>query len=412
MSLTLSPVDRAALAGERGEGHALAMRILVRTAEAMGAHHLLDITGAHVDGCLYHGQAGLDFARALLEGGAEVSVPTTLNVGSLDLLHPDLVRDEGADRDKARALMDTYVGLGCRPTWTCAPYQLPVRPGMGDQIAWAESNAVVFANSVLAARTERYGDFLDICAAVTGRAPAVGLHLDEGRRAGVLFRVEELGELLDEDATYALIGYVVGRESGTSVPAISGLPPHTGEDRLKSLGATAASAGAVGMFHAIGVTPEAPDLASAAAGGRLPEVRIDRARLHQVQQQLSTTSPEPIDAVSVGTPHYSRDELDRLLRLLDGRACRVPLYVSTSRQVLETWGEDNLARLQQSEGVQVVTDTCTYITPILDPAAQVVMTDSGKWAYYAPANLGVEVVYAPAAACVESAVAGRAVTGW
>src|SRR5690606_36317562 len=155
MSLQLTAADQAMLAGEEGEGVALAMRVLVATAEAMGAERLLDIESAHVDGCLYHGPSGLDFARALVDGGARVRVPTTFNVSSLDLLHPELVRLDRRTADEAKALMDAYVALGCRPTWTCAFYQLPERPRLGSQIAWGESNAIVFANSVLGARTER-----------------------------------------------------------------------------------------------------------------------------------------------------------------------------------------------------------------------------------------------------------------
>ena len=162
------------LAGEDGPAVSLAMRLVVAIAEALGAGRLIDITGAHIDGCLYHGPVGLAFAERLVEGGGQVRVPTTLNVVGLDLLHPDLVRLDPSTRDAARRLMTAYETLGCEPTWTCAPYQLPQRPAFGEQIAWGESNAIVFANSVLGARTERYGDFTDIAAALTGRVPAVG----------------------------------------------------------------------------------------------------------------------------------------------------------------------------------------------------------------------------------------------
>ena len=128
----------------------------------------MPITSAHIDGCLFHGQAGLDFAERLLAEGARVEVPTTLNVSSLDLLHPPLYRGDPETARSARRLMEVYEAMGCQPTWTCAPYQLPDRPGFGQQIAWAESNAIVFANSVLGARTNRYGDFLDISCAVMG----------------------------------------------------------------------------------------------------------------------------------------------------------------------------------------------------------------------------------------------------
>lgn len=411
MTLHLSEVDRARLAGDQGEGVALAMRVLVRVAEAMGAESLLDVTAAHVDGCLYHGRAGLDFARALVRGGAKVVVPTTLNVGSVDLLHPDLVHLDAEMRAEALELMDSYIALGCRPTWTCAPYQSRVRPAVGEQIAWAESNAIVFANSVLGARTERYGDFLDICAAVTGRAPAVGLHLDEGRKATMIVSFDNVTGLFADEATYALAGYVLGRVVDTRVAALTGLPATTNEDHLKALGAAAASSGAVAMFHAVGLTPEAPNLATVTGGRALPTVRVDAGMLVEAHRNLVTTSAGKIDAVSLGTPHYSVTEMRRLRDLLSGKRCRVPLYVSTSREVLGVLGPSEVATLEKA-GAQVVTDTCTYITPILDSATRLVMTDSVKWAYYAPANLGVEVAYGSMEACVEAALVGETTSPW
>lgn len=409
MKLRLNQHDNAFLEGAFGSGAALAMRVLVRAATAMGASRLIDITSAHVDGCLYNGQAGLDFARKLAEGGATVSVPTTLNVGSLDLLHPELVRAGKKHREEARSLMDAYTALGCQPTWTCAPYQLPVRPGLGDQIAWAESNAVVFANSILGARTERYGDLLDICAGITGRAPAVGLHLDEGRKATMIVSVDGLRAELEDESAFPLLGYVLGRIADSSVAAITGLSHSTTEDHLKALGAAAASSGAVGLFHAVGLTPEAPDLSTVVADGHVPTIEVDVSQIRAAHQHLCTSSGGSLDAVSIGTPHYSTDQMDRLLELLNGRHCSTPLYVSTGRDVLSRWGDDKVRALEGS-GVTVVTDTCTYITPILEDGTEVVMTDSAKWAYYAPTNLGVKVVYGSMSACVESAVAGRAVS--
>ena len=408
--MELTPRDEALLAGSEGPGVALAMRVLARTAAAMGAERLLDIVSAHVDGCLFHGQAGLDFARALVNGGASVVVPTTLNVSSLDLLHPDLVRVEAGRAADAAALMDAYTDLGCQPTWTCAPYQLLSRPALGDQIAWAESNAIVFANSVLGARTERYGDFLDICAAVTGRAPAVGLHLDEGRRATLVVSVEPVEDLCGEDAFYPLLGHLLGQMAGSEVTAIVGLPPDTGEDRLKAIGAGAASTGSVGMFHAVGITPEAPDLVTATAGETVREVVVHREDLDRAVAELSTVAGGRIDAVSLGTPHYSASQLRLVAATLGDRRLSVPLYVSTARNVV---GEvPNVAEELAAAGVTVVTDTCTYVTPILDPTAKVVMTDSAKWAYYAPANIGVDVLFGSLRACVEAATTGRASMRW
>src|ERR671918_2172223 len=210
MTLRLTPDEEAMLAGREGDATRLAMRILVEMAGIAGAERFIEVSSAHIDGGLYHGQAGLDFAERLSASGARVSVPTTLNVSSLDLLHPDLYRGDPDAASAARRLMDFYLSMGCRPSWTCAPYQLPERPRFGDQIAWGESNAIVFANSVLGARTERYGDFIDICAAITGRVPLAGLHVIENRRARIAFSVEGIDDsLLREDAFYPLLGLVV-----------------------------------------------------------------------------------------------------------------------------------------------------------------------------------------------------------
>jgi predicted aconitase len=404
--VNLDPSDQARLAGEGGAGAALAMRIVVGMGEALGAGSLLDVTGAHIDGCLYHGQAGLDFARRLGEGGAMVSVPTTLNITSLDLLHPELYRGDLDEAVAARRQLEAYEAMGCRPTWTCAPYQLEARPGLGEHVAWAESNAIVFANSVLGARTGRYGDFFDICAAITGRVPAAGLHLDGNRLGGVVFSVEIRRWDASTSLFYAALGHVVGSRAGSRVPVIMGLPAETTEDQLKGLGAAAASSGSVAMFHAVGITPEAPSLEAATGGRRLAVEQITDDDLEAAVAELSTGSASSVDAVCLGTPHFSLAEFDRLRRVLAGRRAVLPLYVNTGRGTLSDlaargWGEE-LGEL----GVTIVTDTCTYLTPILPGDVRTVMTDSGKWAFYAPANLGVDVVLADLDRCVETAVRG------
>lgn len=403
------------LAGADGNATALAMRVIVAMARVSGTRDLIPIERAHIDSCLYHGPLGIDFAELLASGGGRVRVPTTLNVSALDLLHPDRILHDRQTRDLARRLMDAYVAMGCQPTWTCAPYQLPDRPRFGEHIAWAESNAIVFANSVLGARTGRYGDFVDICAALTGRVPNAGLHRDENRHARVVFRLDGLsrpGELADE--LYGLIGHVVGQETGTRVPAIVGLPVKSTEDQLKALAAAAASSGAVAMFHAVGVTPEAITL-DMALGGRQPEgsVEVTPARLRQAWNELSTSDgSRGVAAISIGTPHYSLAQLALLDKLFAGRVVHpsIEMYASTGRDTLARSAESGVAERLARAGVLVVTDTCTYVTSILRaPQGSTVMTDSAKWAWYAPGNLGVQVVYGSLEDCVETAVLGRVV---
>ena len=388
------------------------MKIVLETATVSGADRLIDIASAHVDSCLYHGRAGLDFVERLVEGEARVSVPTSLNVGFLDLLHPGLHRGDAETIANARRQMELYERLGCRPTWTCAPYQLPERPAFGQHVAWAESNAIVFANSVLGARTDRYGDFIDVCAAITGRAPYAGLHRDEERLARLVLRLEGVSaRLLDSDALYPVLGSVLGREAGSEVAAIVGLPAGVSEDRLKALGAAAASTGSVAMFHAVGTTPEAPTLDAATGGTEVPETAVTPARLRAARDELSTSGEEQLGAVSIGTPHASPTELEHVAEMLSHARIRdgVRFFVNTGRGTLAEAENTGVAAALDAAGVQVVTDTCTYLSPIIGAVPGVVMTDSAKWAWYAPGNLGAEVVFGSLEDCIVSAVAGRVV---
>lgn len=406
--------ERAMLTGDAGPSLQLAMRVLVAMAHVSGAERLIPISAAHIDSCLYHGAVGLDFAERLAAGGGKVAVPTTLNVSALDLLHPEIVRLPPVERERARRQMDAYVNLGCQPTWTCAPYQLPERPAFGEHIAWGESNAIVFANSVLGARTARYGDFIDICAALTGRVPLAGLHRDEERRAQLIVSVEGLAkEAFEHDELYAILGHVLGGVAGTDVPAVVGLPAAVTEDQLKALGAAAASSGAVALCHIVGVTPEAPTLEACLATGSVREIRIRPADLRRAWAELSTADDvADLAGVSLGTPHLSGAELGRLLPLIESSppAPGVKVYISTARHVLAQLEAEGRAAALDQPGVQLVVDTCTYITPILDVRpGTVVMTNSAKWAWYAPGNLGVQVVFGTLENCIASAAAGRVV---
>jgi len=378
----------------------------------LGADALLDIASAHIDGCLYHGPAGALFAERLAALGCRVRVPATLNVGALDLLHAGRTRLDTEAAALARRQMDAYTDLGCRPSWTCAPYQAGHRPSLGQDVAWGESNAVAFCNSVLGARTERYGDFLDICAPRTGRAPRTGWHLPENRRATILVDAGALGaDLLAEDALYPVLGAWLGRRVGGAVAALDGLPHGLGEDRLKALGAAAAATGAVGLFHVVGVTPEAPDRAAAFAGiAPKQAIRLTAGMLEAERRALSTGAAGAegrIDAVAIGSPHLSLAECHSLLARLDGRRVALPFYACTGRHVVEALGAGRAALVRA--GITLVADTCIVVTPILPPGGGVLLTNSAKFAHYAPSLTGWAVQFGSLGDCVESAVAGRLV---
>ncbi|WP_028922011.1 aconitase X [Pseudonocardia acaciae] len=408
----LTEHERAMLDGADGPAVRLAMRVVASLARARGADRLVEIVHAHIDSCLYHGPVGLDFVHRLRELGGRVRVPTTLNVGALDLLHPSAVGEDPEVPElhtDGRELMTAYADLGARPTYTCAPYQREARPGLGEHVAWAESNAIAFANSVLGARTDRYGDFLDICAALTARAPYAGLHRDEERAARLVLDCTGVPGL-DDELTAVGIGALLGRVAGADVAAVVGLPDSLAEERLKALCAVAASTGSVALVHVVGRTPEAPTL-DAALHGRRPDrvITVTGRDVARELARLSTVSAGPVDAVCVGTPHASLPELGELARLAaGGPAVRagVRAVVNTSRGTLALADEAGIVTALRASGWTVLTDTCSYIAPVLPRGTRTVATNSGKWAAYAPANLGVDVVLTTTAGCVEASRTG------
>ncbi|MEM8551372.1 MAG: aconitase X catalytic domain-containing protein, partial [Pseudomonadota bacterium] len=385
MSVAFTDEEHAALAGAFGEGRQAAMHMVAEAARILGADRLIPVASAHIDGCLYHGDSGTRFAEHLVKLGAKTAVPATLNIGSLDLLKPHSVRMEAETRKMALRLMRAYEALGCRATWTCAPYQAGHRPALGTDVAWGESNAVAFCNSVLGARTNRYGDFLDIAAAIAGRAPHCGLHVRENRRARLVFNAAGVPPaILAEDATWPVLGALIGARAGDAVVALSGAGAFATEDRMKALGAAAASFGATALFHVVGATPEAPTL-EAALQGMPPEETVDltEADIAQGYNALST-APEnaEVSAVGIGSPHLSLEECRELLSALRGRTLRLPLYANTGRHVLNALFPDERLALE-SAGVTLIVDTCIVATPIIKGDG-VLMTNSGKFANYAP----------------------------
>lgn len=407
--MQLDDDQKALLEGRRGTAVASAMRIVVECGRILGAERLIAVESSHVDGALYHGDGGVEFAEMLVQGGAKVAIPTTLNIGALDLMRPDNVRMAPGKRDMARRLMKAYQDLGCKPTWTCAPYQAGHRPAAGSQVAWGESNAVAFCNSVLGARTNRYGDFLDIACAIVGFAPEYGLHLTENRAARILFTTDRLSDALkSQDVFWPVLGALVGRRSGDLVPAVDGVAAFATEDRLKSLGAAAASFGSVALFHIVGSTPEAPDMETALQN-RKPETVIDikPEMIADALSWLTTAAGEAVTAVGVGSPHLSYRECLDIVRLLGARRMTLPFYLNTGRHVIDRLDKEGHVRGLERAGVTLVADTCIVTTPIIREPGGILMTNSGKFAHYAPGNIGMEVVYGSLADCVETAVSGR-----
>jgi predicted aconitase len=412
--MRLSALDRQRLDGKFGKAVQFAMQTVVTAARIDRAEELIDIGFAHIDACFYSGRAHLDFINYLLENGATLAVPAWTNNGLVSLEDPSL-RDPLASREmnEARQLMQAYVRLGCKPVWTCAPYQLPGRPGFGDHIVGSESNAVSFYNSVIGARTNKYGDFLDVCAAITGRVPYSKLHRDEERAARLIFDLGAIPPaLLGNDLFYHLLGHIVGRDSGDRVPALLGLPADCGEDDLKAVSAAASSSGSVPLFHAVGITPEAGSLEQACQGRRVETVITPGIEdLRSARDELGRDNDEALAGVALGTPHFSLTEFERLAALLGARRLHPGLacYLTTSRHVRDEAQQRGWIEPLREAGFRIVTDTCTYFSPAVNGLRGKIMTNSAKWAYYAPGMLPVKAVIGSLAECVESAVAGKVV---
>ena len=410
--MKLTTRDEKILNGEFGPAPKMALNILVQLGEVLGADEMMDIEQVHVDGCIYESEAHLDFAEKLASLGGRVILPTTLNATSLDLRHPDAWGYSAEWKSKAQRMANAYLSMGCTPTWTCAPYQTEHLPKFGQQIAWAESNAIVYANSVIGARTNRYGDFTDICAALTARVPKAGLHLTENRRGQILFELKNIpAALFDDDAFYPVLGHYIGKATGEKIPVLSGLPQNISSDALKAIGAGAASSGAVALFHALGITPEARTMEQAFGGSAYERVEITLRDLNNARAELSSADGAQLDAVVLGSPHFSLPESTQLAEIIAGQRVHpsVEFIVTTNRIVTEALRARNLLQPLQDAGVRFCEDTCILLSPMLRKEIRVLMTNSAKYAYYTPNLLERRVVFGSMRDCVASAVQGRVV---
>ncbi|QCL97299.1 aconitase X [Agrobacterium tumefaciens] len=404
--LDLGDDDRAMLEGRDGIAVQQAMRITVAMAAQQGASALVDVTQGHIDGCIYASPANLTFAEKMAEMGAKVRVPTTMNAISVDKAH---WRSQGMPEDfgdPAARLADAYVRMGCRPTFTCSPYLLDSAPQAGDMIAWAESNAVIFANTVLGARTAKHPDFLDLCIALTGRAPLADVYLEENRRPQRIVNVA-LPQGVD-DAFWPLIGYLAGKAAPDCIPLLRGLgPAKPSRDDLKALCAAFGTTSAAPMLHIEGVTPEAglPPLETADIVTVSPS---DMA----AGWSLLNEGPEEVQLVAIGSPHASLEECHALAAEFAGRRrhADVAVIVTTGQQVIDAAGQDGTLQSLRDSGVQVLPDLCwcSISEPVFPTKTRALMTNSGKYAHYGPGLSGRAVRFGSLADCVESALTGRA----
>ncbi len=404
--LELSEYDRALLDGAHGAANALAMEITCIMAAQQGAESLCDITRGHIDGCIYASPANLRFAQAMRDMGAKLRVPTTMNAISVEHGRWQAQGTPPAFGGPAAALADAYVAMGAQPTFTCAPYLLEDVPELGESIGWSESNAVIYANTTLGARTVKHPDFLDLFIAMTGRAPLSGVYQNEARRPQRIISVETPEGV--DDAFWPMLGWLAGALSPDRIPLLTGLES-TGPTScdLKALCAAFGSSSGAPMLHIAGITPEADLPVTPDAD----ETRITRDDLHKLWQQFNAASPK-VDLVAIGSPHASAPECRKLAALLGGQKVHpdVAVIVTIGAHIARQIEADGTAAALRAAGVTILRDLCwcSITEPVFPTAARVIMTNSGKYAHYGPGLTGRRMRFGSLADCAQTARTGQA----
>lgn len=357
--------EEAMLDGEYGEALEMAMSVLVKIGDIYGADRMIKIENVHIDAASYatlH-KAGLEFCEKLSRLEASFKVPTTLNAAAIDFerwqelgLPPSLVM-------KQMRLEKAYKKMGAITTWTCVPYQYGANLRFGQNIAWGESNAVLFANSVVGARTNRFGDLVDVCAAIVGRVPNFGLYLEENRRGSILFEVKDLRINSFSCSDYAVLGFYLGSIADGQVPIVKGIPKNITCDQLKAFGSAAATSGAVALCHICGVTPEIKNSDEVKAGEK---ISIGPKEFEETKEGLSTTGGNDVDIVALGCPHYSVDQLRMVAHLLKGGKVKegIKFWVFTSRMAKMLAQDMGIVDFIERAGGKVVTDACLLYFPL------------------------------------------------
>ncbi len=408
--MRLTTEEQAMLRGEAGPAIRRAMEIVVALGQIYDADELVAVSHAQVAGVSYKnlGQAGLEFLQQWAAEGARVRVPTTLNPAGMDLAQWRELGVSAEFAEQQGRVIDAYLAMGIEPTLTCAPYEVGHRPRRNEHLAWSESSAVSFANSLLGARTNREGGPSALAAAITGRTPRYGLHLDEARRATHLVEVRCS---LEDAADFGALGYLVGRRVRNGVPYFRLLghtpdlslgPGSAGEELLRALGAALAASGAVALYHVEGVTPEAgePDILPAAAE------RVTFTRLDEGYAALNAPV-EDIDLVTIGCPHASLAQIAEIARQVAGATLRAALWVTTARAIRDQAAALGYVAAIEAAGGRVVADTCMVVAPVEELGIHALATNSAKAAFYAPSHGGVSARFGSLEQCLAAARTGR-----
>jgi predicted aconitase len=374
--LYLTTEQERTLEGDDGPAAAKMLELLVALGEVFEAESLVPVESAHVSGVSYKnlGEAGLEWLEELAGLGARAKITATLNPAGMDM---EAWREMGVPEEFARGqvmVIDAFRRMGVEPTCTCTPYLVGNVPRFGSQVAWAESSAVCYANSVIGARTNRESGPTTLASAVTGLAALYGYRLDENRRPGVVVKVEARPS---STMDYSALGYITGRALGTTVPYFRGLGV-PGLEQMKALGAACATSGGIALWHGEGVTPESREMGEHLAG--LEEISVDRPMIEAERERLSAPLEDPI--IALGCPHSTLGELGEIATLVRGRALGGRLWVFTSRGVYAEAEKAGYVRSIMEAGGRVYRDTCMVVAPLRELGWKEVATNSFKAGHY------------------------------
>jgi predicted aconitase/predicted aconitase with swiveling domain len=427
LSLTLTAEEKEMLDSAKTDAERRAVECLIHYAYITSdSPTYIDVENAHIDGCTYIGPGGLQFVERLVKDGGTVRIPTTLNSVSTDLRHWKRLGILPTESQQASVkLAKAYLALGCsEQSFTCAPYLLDNPPKQGEQIAWGESNAVVYANSVLGARTEKYADYLDICCAIVGKVPAVGVHLDEHRQPRIILDASQLDFTAEDPEAFSLLfpvlGHLCGSLSDGEVPILIGLEAYAEKitkDHMKAFCAAFGTTGTSPLIHVAGITPEAMEPQGMIEGcHRKWAISVDQLedtfRILD-QQAASNIDDDKVDWIALGNPHLSLSECDALVELIESLPSQrkkhenVQIIACMSRVLYD---QSPAISTLRDFGMEFVQDTCWCMLlkpPMIpsDPDAKI-LTNSGKYAHYGPGLTGRKYRLGTMAECIQAATSG------
>ncbi len=381
--VSLTKEEQKMFDGEYGEACRQSMEILVALGKIYGAEKMIPITSAQIAGVSYKtiGDAGLEYLNEMVKNRAKVRIPSFLNPAGMDRKQWKKMKIPVAFAKKQIEILNTYAAIGITMTCTCTPYLVGIRPKLGEHIAWSESSAVAFANSVLGARTNREGGPSALAAAICGVTPEYGLHLDGNRVSDFIVDVEcELKTTTD----FGAMGSYVGEIAKNKNPSFTGIKKPS-EDQLKSLGAAMAASGSVALFYVKDATPEF------VVSEKPERINITEKELREAKEKLMTGDKPEL--VTIGCPHASIGEIKEVAELVRGRRLKCDLWVCTARATKKLADDMGYTKIIESGGGHVVADTCMVVCPIEDIGYKTTGANSGKAARYLASLCKQKVVF-------------------